>query len=67
MKTDKEFKCVDFKHQAQKGIYREIQHLTPEGEIQYFHRKVEAGVFGKMWKDLHGALAATGGHDKGSA
>jgi len=30
MKTDKEFKCVDFKHQAQMGIYEEIKNLTPE-------------------------------------
>ena len=33
MKTDKEFKCVDFKHETQMQIYREIKNLTPEAEI----------------------------------
>jgi len=53
MKTDKEFKCVDFKHEAQLQIYKEIKNLTPEEEIEYFHLKVESGVFRKWWKKLH--------------
>lgn len=65
MKTEKEFKCVDFKHQAQMRIYKEIKNLTPGGEIEYFHSKVEASVFSKFWKRLHGAPITTGVHSKG--
>jgi len=54
MKTDKEFKCVDFKRETQMQIYREIKNLTPEAEIEYFRRKAESSVFGKWWKKLHG-------------
>ena len=65
MKTDKSFKCVDFKQRSQIGIYQEIKGLTPEGEMQYFHRKVEMSVFNKMWKKMHGAPVAAGGQGKG--
>jgi hypothetical protein len=65
MKTDKEFKCVDFKHQAQMGIYKEIKNLTPDEEIKYFHRKIETSAFGKLWEKLHGAPITAGGHGKG--
>lgn len=64
MKTDKEFKCVDFKHETQMQIYREIKNLTPEEEIKYFRRRAESSVFGKWWEKLHGAAAATSGHNK---
>jgi len=64
MKTDKKFKCVDFKHQAQVEIYKDIKNLAPGGEINYFHRKVEASVFSKLWERLHGAPVTAGGHHK---
>ncbi len=64
MKTDKKFKCVDFKHQAQGEIYKEIMNLGPGGEINYFRRKVEAGVFHDLWERLHGAPVTVGEHDK---
>ncbi len=64
MKTDKEFKCVDFKHQAQMRIYNKIKNLTPEGEIKYFRHKVETSEFNKLWERLHGAPVTTGGHGK---
>ena len=64
MKTDNEFKCVDFKHQAQMRIYNEIKKLTPEEEIKYFRRKVETSDFSKLWERLHGAPVAAGGHGK---
>lgn len=48
MKTDKEFKCVDFKHEAQMQIYKEIKNLTPEGEIEYFRRSVKSSFFREM-------------------
>lgn len=53
MKTDKEFKCVDFKHETQVQIYKEIKNLTPEEEIEYFRHRAESGVFGKWWEGLH--------------
>ena len=62
MKTDKEFKCVDFKHETQTQIYREIKNLTPEEEIEYFRRRAESGVFGKWWKKLHWSIVAMSGH-----
>lgn len=65
MKTDKVFKSVDFKHQAQLEIYKEIKKLTPEAEIKYFRHKVETGVFSKLWEKLHGAPVTAGGHSKG--
>ena len=55
MKTDKEFKCVDFKHETQMQIYSEIKNLTPEKEIEYFRRRAESSVLGKWWEKLHGA------------
>ncbi len=64
MKTDKEFKCVDFKHETQMQIYREIKNLTPEEEIEYFHRRAESSVFGKWWGKLYGRAAAAGGRNK---
>jgi hypothetical protein len=80
MKTDKEFKCVDFKHEAQMQIYKEIKNLTPEGEIEYFRRSVKSSFFGKWWEKLparggseasqqgrlrrHGGPAAVGDHNK---
>jgi hypothetical protein len=64
MKTDKEFKCVDFKHAAQIQIYKDIKNLAPEGELEYFHRRVEAGVFGKWWEKLQGEPVAVGGQSK---
>jgi hypothetical protein len=64
MKTDKEFKCVDFKHHAQMGIYKAIKNLTPEGEIKYFRRKVETSVFSKMWERLHETPVIAGRHGK---
>ena len=62
MKTDKEFKCVDFKHETQMQIYREIKNLTPEEEIEYFRRRTESSVFGKWWKKLHRNIVAVSGH-----
>lgn len=64
MKTDKEFKCVDFKHEAQMQIYKEIKNLTPEGEIEYFRRRVKSSFFGKWWEKPHGGPAAVGEHNK---
>ena len=53
MKTDKEFKGVDFKHETQMQIYKEIKNLTPEEINEYFRRRAESSVFGKWWKKLH--------------
>ena len=64
MKTDKEFKCVDFKHETQMQIYKEIKNLTREGEIKYFRRRAESGVFGKWWEKLHGETPAASGDNK---
>ncbi len=47
MKTDKEFKYVDFKHETPVQIYKEIKNLSPEEEIEYFRCRAESGVFGK--------------------
>lgn len=52
MKTDKEFKCVDFKHETQMQIYKEIKNLTMAEEIEYFRRRAESGIFGKWWERL---------------
>ena len=52
MKTDKEFKCVYCKHEAQMQIYKEIKSLTPEGEIEYFRHRVKSSFFGKWWEKL---------------
>ncbi|MBI5307843.1 MAG: hypothetical protein HZB37_05825 [Planctomycetes bacterium] len=62
MKTDKEFKCVDFKHETQMQIYREIKNLTPAEEIDYFRRKAESSVFGKWWKNLNRRIVVVNGH-----
>ncbi|HEV2233816.1 MAG TPA: hypothetical protein VGW37_12165 [Terriglobia bacterium] len=51
-KPAKRFDCVKFKRQAQAEIYREIEGLSPEEEIEYFRRRVAAGPFGKLWKAL---------------
>ncbi|MCR4293158.1 MAG: hypothetical protein NUV76_09825 [Candidatus Kuenenia sp.] len=56
MNTDKEFNCVDFKHETQMQIYREIKNLTAEEEIEYFRRRAESSVFGKWWKKLQARL-----------
>lgn len=48
MKTDKGFHCVEFKHEAQMEIYKEIKDMTPEQEIEYFRRRAEIGVLGKL-------------------
>lgn len=58
MKTDREFNCIAFKHDAQLQIHSEIKELTPEEEIKYFHRRAEASAFGKWWKKLHGVTRA---------
>ena len=60
MKTEKGFHCVEFKHEAQMQIYKEIKNMTPEQEIEYFRRRAETGVFGKLWGKLHGESAAEG-------
>ena len=52
MKTEKEFHCVEFKHEAQMEIYKEIKNLTPGQEIDYFRRRAETGVLGKLWEKL---------------
>lgn len=54
MKTDKEFKCIAFKHDTQLQIYKEIKNLTPEEEIKYFRCRAEESAFAKWWKKLHG-------------
>ena len=54
MKTEKGFHCVEFKHEAQMKIYKEIKDMTPEQEIEYFRRRAETGVLGKLWGKLHG-------------
>ena len=64
MKIDKEFKCVDFKHETQMQIYREIKTLTPEEEIKYFRRRTESSVFGKWWEKLHRETPAASGDNK---
>lgn len=58
MKTDKEFKSVNFKHETQMQIHREIKNLTPKKEIEYFRHRAESSVFGKWWKKLHGGAVA---------
>ncbi|MDO8447080.1 MAG: hypothetical protein Q7T53_13465 [Deltaproteobacteria bacterium] len=63
MKTEKGFHCVEFKHEAQMQIYKEIKDMTPEQEIEYFRRRVETGVLGKLWGKLHGESAAEGRHN----
>ena len=52
MKNEKEFHCIDSKHEAQVEIYKEIKNLTPEEEIEYFRRRAESGIFGKLWGKL---------------
>lgn len=61
MKTDKDFSCVDFKHETQMQIYREIKNFTPEEEIEYFRRRAESGVFGKWWNKLHQRIVTVSG------
>lgn len=64
MKNEKEFHCIDSKHEAQLEIYKEIKNLTPEEEIEYFRRRAETGIFGKLWKKLHGESVAGSMHNK---
>ena len=47
MKTDKEFKCVGFKHEAQMQIYKEIKNLTPEADLKLANR-VASGDMGVL-------------------
>ncbi|HPA44702.1 MAG TPA: hypothetical protein PLZ55_03905 [bacterium] len=43
----KTFDCVEMKRKAQERIYEEIRDLTPEKEIEYFHKAAE-----DFWKEI---------------
>ena len=65
-KAGKGFDCIEFKRQAQAEIYREIEGLSPEEEIEYFRRQVAAGPFGKLWKALERRSGAEAGKEVSS-
>jgi len=51
-KTEINFDCVEFKRKVQAEIYKEIKGLSPEQEIEYFHRRATTGSLGEWWKAL---------------
>jgi len=38
------------KHKAQERIYEEFKDLSRDELVEYFHRQVETGSFGHLWK-----------------
>ena len=49
-KINKNFSAVEMKRKIQAEIYEEIKHLTPEQELEYYHKKGQEGPFGKFLK-----------------
>ena len=48
-RAKKDFDCVEFKREAQARIYERIKGLSPEEEIDYFHKAAEEGPLGESW------------------
>ena len=48
----KAFDCVEMKRRAQEIIYEETKGMTPGELVAYFHKRVEGGLFAKLWKTL---------------
>jgi hypothetical protein len=44
------FDCIAIKRQAQEQIYEDIKGLSPEEEIEYFRKAVNASPFKKWWE-----------------
>lgn len=52
--TSKTFDCIAFKREVQERIYEETKYLTPDEQIQYFHRRAEQGSLASWWRKVKG-------------
>lgn len=43
----KEFDCVEMKRKTQQEIYKETRHLSPDAELEYFHKAAN-----RFWQEI---------------
>ena len=60
-KSESEFRCVEFKREAQARIFERIKDLTPKQEIEYFRRATEQGPFAEWWTQVRERSSGQGG------
>jgi hypothetical protein len=60
-KSDSEFRCVEFKREAQARILERIKDLTPAQEIEYFRHATEQGPFAAWWMQVREHSSAQDG------
>lgn len=46
------FDCLQFKQQTQERIYRDIQNLEPDAEIEYFKQRTQHSPLGQWWNSI---------------
>ena len=51
-KKNKPFDCVEFKHQAQSHIYKEIAPMNAREQAAYFEALATQGSLGRWWKTV---------------
>ena len=57
---EKTFDCVEFKHQAQRKIFRETRGKTVLEQAAYFRKKVSRGPLAGWWSTIQpGTTAGT--------
>jgi hypothetical protein len=56
--SDEAFDCVEFKRRAQARIHEDIEGMTHEQEIAYFHRRANEGWMGEWWRSIQREASA---------